>query len=355
MTHAERLYFEWSTLRANEKGLHALDIAQKLSVTEGEMLASACGKTEGPVRTHRLRGGPKDLFPRLPALGTVKSVTRNPNAVIEVMGTYDAIEFFGPMGQSVSSIDLRIFCSGYGQTFAVREETKRGVSEGLQFFDRQGRAVHKVFLKDASDREAYETLVRDMLSDDQTPAMEVDAEPPAKAPRPDAEVDVPALHGAWSAMTDTHELHGLLRKHDVTRTQALRLVGREYSARIDPRVLRRLLHEAARRETDIMIFVGNPSVIQIYSGQVNKVAAMGPWINVLDPAFDLHVREGAASDAFVVRKPTSDGIVTSLELYTPDGETLVYVVGKRKGGIPESEAWRTTLAAALGADGEATG
>lgn len=95
-----------------------------------------------------------------------------------------------------------------------------------------------------------------------------------------------------------------------------------------------------------MVFVGNPCMIQIYSGRVRKVAPMGPWINVLDPGFDLHVREGAATSAFVVRKPTSDGVVTSLELYTPDGETLVYVVGKRTGGMPENEGWRATLEAA---------
>lgn len=346
MTHAERLYSEWSALRASEKGLHALDIAHKLSVTEGEMLASACGKTEGPVRARRLRGSPKDIFPRLPALGTVKTVTRNPNAVIEVTGTYDDVAFFGTMGQSVSSVDLRIFASRYGQTFASREETSRGVSESLQFFDVYGRAVHKLFLKEGSSHEAYEALVRALLSDDQSPAMEVEPEPPATLARPDAEVDVSALRDAWSKMTDTHELHGLLRRHDVSRTQALRLVGHQFSEPVAPGLFTALLHEAARRETDVMVFVGNPCMIQIYSGRVRKVAPMGPWINVLDPGFDLHVREGAATSAFVVRKPTSDGVVTSLELYTPDGETLVYVVGKRTGGMPENEGWRATLEAA---------
>jgi len=343
----ERLYADWSALRSNEKGLHALDIAKKLAVSEGEMLASACGKEDGPVRARRLSGSPKELFSKMPSLGTVKTVTRNPHAVIEVLGTYDKIEFFGMMGQSVSSIDLRIFASRFGQTFAVREETKRGVSEGLQFFDPHGRAVHKVYLKEGSNREAYEALVRAHRSEDQSPAMEIDPEPPPPAARPDADVDVAALRAEWAKMTDTHQFFGLLRKHDVTRTQALRLVGDDFSEAVDTRAFTRLLHEAARRETDFMIFVGNPSMIQIHTGQVKKVVAMGAWINVLDPGFDLHVVESAITSAYVVRKPTADGLVTSLEVYGDDGETIVHVVGKRKPGQVESEGWRETLAAAV--------
>ena len=341
----ERLYADWSTLRSNEKGLHALDIAKKLEVSEGEMLASACGK-DGPVRARRLKGHIKEIFAKMPSLGTVKTVTRNPNAVIEVLGTYDKIEFFGMMGQSVSSIDLRIFASRYGQAFAVREETKRGVSEGIQFFDPYGRAVHKMYLKEGSDRAAYEALVAEHLSDDQSPAMEVDPEPPPPVERPDAEVDVAAFRAEWEKMTDTHQFFGLLRKHDVTRTQALRLIGRDFGESVDGGAFTRLLHEAAKRAIDFMIFVGNPSMLQIHTGAVKKVVAMGSWINVLDPGFDLHVVESAITHTYVVRKPTADGIVTSLEVYSEDGETIVHVVGKRKPGQKESEEWRDVLGAA---------
>lgn len=346
-TSPERIYADWSALKASGKGLHALDIAKELAVSEAEMLASACGKTDGPVRAIRLDGKPKDLFAEMPSLGTVKTVTRNPHAVIEVLGTYDKIEFFGMMGQSVSSIDLRIFASRYGQTFAVREETKRGVSEGIQFFDPYGRAVHKVFLKDGSNREAYDAFVAKHTSADQSPTVEVDPVPAPAVARPDADVDVAALRAEWAQMTDTHQFFGLLRKHDVTRTQALRLVGADFSEKVDEKAFSRLLHEASKRGTEFMIFVGNPSMIQIQTGAVKKIVAMGDWINVLDPGFDLHVLESAITSAFVVRKPTADGIVTSLEVYSDDGETIVHVVGKRKPGQKESDAWRETLDAAV--------
>jgi hypothetical protein len=40
----------------------------------------------------------------------------------------------------------------------------------------------------------------------------------------------------------------------------------------------------------VMIFVGNMGCIQIHGGPVEKIVPMGPWINVMDPRFNLHLR-----------------------------------------------------------------
>jgi putative hemin transport protein len=44
-----------------------------------------------------------------------------------------------------------------------------------------------------------------------------------------------------------------------------------------------------------------------------------------------------------VRKPTRDGVVTALELYDSEGEQIALLVGKRKPGQKESEAWRSLV------------
>ena len=41
-----------------------------------------------------------------------------------------------------------------------------------------------------------------------------------------------------------------------------------------------------------------------------------------------------------MRKPTADGIVTSVELLDPAGKVIVQFFGARKPGIPENEQWR---------------
>jgi putative hemin transport protein len=73
---------------------------------------------------------------------------------------------------------------------------------------------------------------------------------------------------------------------------------------------------------------------------------MGDWLNVLDPKFNLHLATEAIDRAYVVRKPTSDGIVTSLELYTSEGELITYFFGARKPGKPELSEW-TEIAESL--------
>lgn len=342
-TSTEGLLGRWMELRASGKGGHALELAKKLEVTEAELLASAVGAT-GAVTATRLEAAWPTFIAELPKLGHVKTVTRNADAVIEVEGTYDNIEFFGShMGQSISSIDLRIFASRWKTAFAVREETKRGVSRGIQFFDTTGRAVHKLYLREKSDTAFYDDLVSRYRAKNQAPTETVEPPAPAPPPRPDAEVDVAGFRAAWEAMQDTHELFMVLRKFGVVRTQALRLVGHDLARPVAKDSLTTLLKKVGGTDLDFMIFVGNPGMIQIFTGQVKKVVEMDHWINVLDPGFDLHVRTDAIDSAWVVRKPTADGVVTALELYDAAGDQIALLVGKRKPGQHESSAWREVV------------
>jgi putative hemin transport protein len=101
-----------------------------------------------------------------------------------------------------------------------------------------------------------------------------------------------------------------------------------------------VLEAAARDGLPIMVFVNNPGCIQIHTGPVAHLKTAGPWFNVLDPDFNLHLREDLVKSAWVVRKPTSDGFVTSLELYDATEGLVVQFFGKRKPGQSESLDWR---------------
>jgi putative hemin transport protein len=48
--------------------------------------------------------------------------------------------------------------------------------------------------------------------------------------------------------------------------------------------------------------------------------------------------------AWVVRKPTTDGHVTSVELFDQNKNMIAQFFGLRKPGIPEREEWRTLVA-----------
>ncbi|MGH8569353.1 MAG: hemin-degrading factor, partial [Gammaproteobacteria bacterium] len=247
-------------------------------------------------------------------------------------------------------IDLRLFLQRWRHAFAVTETGHHGSRQSLQFFDRYGTAVHKVYLTADGDPAAYERLVARNRSADQTPRIAV--EPKAKA-SPAAPVDRSLLRAAWSALRDTHEFYGMLKRLSITRLQALCAVGPDLATPVACSGFWRLLQTVRDADLPIMVFVTSPGVVQIHTGQVGNLRVTGPWCNVLDARFNLHVRETAIADAFVVRKPSTDGIVTSLEIFDDDEDLMVQVFGRRKPGQPEWGRWRRIVEGLCGEPPEA--
>ena len=93
-----------------------------------------------------------------------------------------------------------------------------------------------------------------------------------------------------------------------------------------------------------MVFVGNDGIIQIHTGEVEKVLEARGWFNVMDERFNLHINQAEIASAWIVKKPTDDGIVSSLEIFNRQGDNVALFFGKRKPGIPEKEEWRELLA-----------
>jgi putative hemin transport protein len=65
---------------------------------------------------------------------------------------------------------------------------------------------------------------------------------------------------------------------------------------------------------------------------------------VLDAGFNLHLREDMIKSAWIVEKPTSDGVVTSVEVFDGAGELMAMFFGARKPGNPELQPWRDIVA-----------
>jgi putative hemin transport protein len=325
----------WQRLRAEEPGVRAREAARKLCASEAELVASACG-------TSAMRLDPRfgALVAGLSGLGSVMALTRNEHAVHEKTGRYENLQIGAAFGLVLGpEIDLRLFLQRWRYGFAVTETGRHGSRQSLQFFDAHGIAVHKVYLTDTSDVLAYKRLIAQNRSDDQSQRIEVRAKA-KRAASAAAPVDRALLRVAWSALRDTHEFYGMLKQLGITRLQALDAAGTDLATPVACRGFWRLLQVVRDADLPIMVFVASPGVVQIHTGLVTNLRVTGPWCNVLDARFNLHIRETAIADAFVVRKPTTDGIVTSLEVFDEDGDLIVQVFGQRKPGQPECARWR---------------
>lgn len=326
-----------AALLAAEPNLRARDIAARLCISEAELLALGSETT----RVTRLRPEWQKIIAAVPGLGRVMALTRNESVVHERKGVYGALEGGGHVGLIVGEdIDLRIFFMHWKSGFGVTEQLKDGgTRRSLQFFDAHGVAIHKIYETDKSDAAAFDALIAQFAGEDM-PLEVAAAAAEKRKPLADREIDVAGFRAAWDAMKDTHEFHGLITKFKVERLQGLRLAGDTRATRVPAQSLRTALEAARDREVPIMVFVGNPGMIQIHTGPVSNLKPMGPWINVLDEAFNLHLREDHIDSAWVVWKPTEDGTVTSLELFDKDGTLIATLFGKRKPGQPEDLAWR---------------
>jgi len=336
------LYAAFQALRRERKLRHR-DAALALGVSECEAVAAAVGQ-RAPMSCVRLAAPWPALFETMPRLGSVLALTRNDSTVHEKTGRFENMSHEGQVGLALGrEIDLRIFYGQWQHGYAVSEETAQGVQRSVQFFDARGVAVHKVFLRDGSDLAAWSELLARHADANQSPGERVRPGATATAPAADDEIDLLAFQEAWRAMTDTHDFFPLLRRFRLARTQALRLAPTDLAYRVNEGSARLLLQEAARAGTSIMCFVGNPGMIQIHTGAVHRVEVTGPWLNVVDPGFSLHLREDAICAAWVVKKPTRDGQVTSLELFDAAGGTMAMFFGERKPGLPELAAWRALV------------
>ncbi len=335
-----------STLKAENQSVRARDAAVILGVSECALLSVRCG--DGVTR---LDGDFKALIKGMPAVGRVMVLTRNEHVVHERHGEFGKIGFNSHVGIVLNeTVDLRIFIKHWRFGFHVQEEARSGLRTSLQFFDATGEAVHKIYLVDGSDRQAFGALVNAFVAEDQAPAMPtVSPKPEKEEARADEAIDRSGLLKEWSALKDVHDFRQILLSFGAGRHQAMRLAEGRFTERAPHTAMFDVLTQASNRKIPIMVFVGNRGCIQIHTGVVENIKRMGDWLNVLDPEFNLHLREDRIADSFIVRKPTEDGTVTALELYDSDNELILTVFGARKSGTPELDSWRNLAAEVAGA------
>ncbi|WP_430473848.1 hemin-degrading factor [Thalassospira lucentensis] len=327
----------WAAFSAGEATGYAVDIAAELGLSEGELVASGVG---GNVT--RLDADWGDLIKRLEGLGEVKILTRNPSVVHEKIGTFGKVGINGEMGLVLNGdVDLRLFLGHWGHGFAVETNNPRaGRRRSIQFFDHEGKAIHKVFLTAESIDAGYDALVAEFKAENQTPGIETLPPLPKSVTRKDDEVDVENLRAHWRKMMDVHQFHGLLKDFNVGRQQGMRLVGPEFAERLGNESLKTMLEKASESSLPIMVFVGNSGAIQIHTGPVKNIREMGDWINVTDPRFTLHLRMDMIAEAWIVRKPIREGVVTTVELYDSDLNNFVIFCGERPPKESENPAWQ---------------
>ncbi len=321
--------------RADKPKLRDRDLADLLDLSEAHLLAAELG--DG---VERIMADPARLMPHVCKLGEVMALTRNDWCVHESRGEY--VDFHAGDHASMvlgPEIDLRIFPRHWVHAFAVTRQGAAGPRRSLQVFDAAGDAVHKVHLNDASNVAAFDALVADLVLPADAPFdLTTRAVPEPVRVHPDK---IDTLREGWAKMTDTHQFLAMTSRLKFDRLGANRSVGAPWAVPLHKDALTEALRRAAAASVPIMVFVGNRGCIQIHSGTVTRLEPMGPWFNVLDPRFNLHLRADKLAEVWLVRKPTKRGDAVSIEGFDSEGRLILQIFGKRTEAATDTSLWDT--------------
>jgi putative hemin transport protein len=327
--------------RAENPKLRERDLAAQLGISEAELVAARVG-----LGVCRIAADPDALVPGLAALGEVMALTRNISAVHEKVGRYDHYQGGRHAAMVLTDdIDLRIFPQHWVHGFAVERDTDDGPRHSLQVFDAAGDAVHKVYLRDGSDAGAYAALVDALATGDTSQTLATAARPEPEGAKGDpAKLDI--LRSEWTRMTDTHQFMRLTSKLKFNRLGAYRMAGAPFARPLETGAVDAVLAAVAAAGIKVMVFVGNRGCIQIHSGPITTLRPMGPWQNVMDPRFNLHLRADHIAEVWLVNKPTQRGDAISVEAFDAEGRHILQIFGQRgeKTDMSELGVWNDITA-----------
>lgn len=318
-----------------EATLRPRDLAVQLGIPEAALAEAHL--TRGAVR---LDPAPGRLIPAVGDLGEVMALTRNASCVIEKIGTYTDFHDGEHAAMTLNAeIDLRMFPRHWVHAYAVDLGGRRSV----QVFDAAGDAIHKVHLREASNAVGWDALVRALALPDQAPLAGFGPRALVEGARPQPD-RAEVLRREWAAMTDTHQFNTLVRRLKTNRLGAYRVVGAPHSRALSVAASDALFHRIRDLGQQVMLFVGNAGCIEIHSGPILDVTPMGPWLNVLDARFNLHLRADHVAEVWAVDKPTKRGPALSVEAFDAEGALIYQCFGMRpeKGG--DAEGWAALVA-----------
>lgn len=319
--HPEKAMWQVAdALGTREADLLLLDLGQGVSLLKDDM-------------EHILQG--------LEGLGWVQAITYNANCQNQREGIYRNFSREGHVTLFLGEdIDLRIFPNRWSVALAVDTPGH----ESIQFFDKNGVAVHKVMLTQGSNRESFLALIGACKAAQQVAPRFERAVPKGRPERRDAEIDVSEFRRSWDNMADTHEFFGLLKQYGLSRLQALRLAAGRRAVQVTLESFRRTIAHCSVENVPLMVFTANEGCVQINTGELKRIDRHGQWLTLQGSASgQIRLNEDAVNSVWHVVKPTVDGEVNSLELYDTAGDMIVQFFGERKPGVAELESWREAL------------
>lgn len=159
-----------------------------------------------------------------------------------------------------------------------------------------------------------------------------------------------SIEELWRGMTDPHHFYPMLQQLGISKLDAFRRVPTDLAAQVSPHSVALTLNEIHKRKDELMVFIGNDSIVQVYTGPVLKIAEVKGSDKIFihgmtkegEPAV-INISKKDIGQAWVVNKMSSEGFITSLEIFDHDENHIAQFYGVRKEGQKQNEDWNKMM------------
>ena len=162
-----------------------------------------------------------------------------------------------------------------------------------------------------------------------------------------------SIEQLWREMTDVHHFYPMLQSKGISKLSALNAVPEDLARQVNVNAIPNLLYELFASNEKLMIFIDNPSMVQIYTGKIDKIILPNQYKGLNKYIIHGKTDEGqkmvcklsadSIAQVWVVNK-FSEGIkIASLEAFDQDGNHVVQFYGERTRGHEQSDIWKRCL------------
>nr|ELR5133071.1 hypothetical protein [Providencia rettgeri] len=154
------------------------------------------------------------------------------------------------------------------------------------------------------------------------------------------------IENLWRNMADVHHFYSMLQQLGISKLEAFQKVPNDLARKVSTESLLTTLNKIHNDNKKMMIFVGNDSAIQIYTGPIDKITEImnGKKIVIHGTTEEggksvIRIAKDEVGEAWVVNKNSRDGFITSLELFNKNEEHIAQFYGVRREGQKQDEYW----------------
>lgn len=243
------------------------------------------------------------------------------------------------------SIHVRIDYQQWRHGYALDEIDDRTGERrlSLHFFDRYGHRLHKIGLNNLGDMAVFRQIVHNHAAPMPASLQDLVPSQDDTSGAHAGQIDVDALRAEWAHAHDHAHFIARQETFDQQRLRKLRLAGKAFAYQVGNESVRLVLQRMSDFGTSILTLVGNAGIVQACYGKIRNIGVNDARLKIMHSGFRLLLREDHIDSVWLAKKPTTDGIITSLELFNRQGTHIASFLGKKNGGQPEPREWREAM------------